>query len=239
MTQHNFSLTRRQTLQGMIGVSAIALLPACKANLAPAIAADALLDKISYNLLGHEPERATALGVDTGEYAALRGKLSDISPDGLAAYAATLEADLAEVREYPKEGLTPDQLTAFDVVESAYAKALAGFAMPYGNVAVGSWRNAPYGVIQNVGAYLDMPRFMDSTQPLADAADLDAYKARMEALPAMFDAELTRISEARAMGLVPPAFLLDRAIDQMEQSIANTSANYTAPLDRSDQIGRA
>src|SRR3546814_8960865 len=98
MTQHNFSLTRRQTLQGMIGVSAIALLPACRGNLAPAIAADALLDKISYNLLAHEPERATALGVDTGEYAAFRGKLSDISSDGLAAYAKTLEADLAEVR---------------------------------------------------------------------------------------------------------------------------------------------
>lgn len=239
MIQHSFSLTRRQTLQGLVGVSAIAMLPACKGMTAPTLAPDALIDKIAYNLLAHEPERATSLGVDTGQYAALRGKLSDVSSAGLAAYAATLEADLAEVRDYPRDGLTPDQLTAFDVVESAYAKALAGFALPYGNVAVGSWRNAPYGVIQNVGAYLDMPRFMDSTQPLADAADLDAYVARVEGLPAMFDAELARIGDARAMGLVPPDFLLDRAIEQMEQSIADTSANYTAPIDRSDLAGKA
>ena len=30
-----------------------------------------------------------------------------------------------------------------------------GFALPYGDITVGSWRNTPYVVIQNVGAYLD------------------------------------------------------------------------------------
>ena len=65
--------------------------------------------------------------------------------------------------------------TSFEVVESAYATALDGFALPYGDVAVGSWRNSPYVVIQNVGSYIDLPRFFDSTQPLNNAGDAEAY----------------------------------------------------------------
>src|SRR5690606_4993110 len=41
------------------------------------------------------------------------------------------------------------------------------------------------------------------------------------------DGELARIKEARGMGLVPPDFLLDAAISQMEQSIAETSGGGT------------
>ncbi|HAU22140.1 MAG TPA: DUF885 domain-containing protein [Erythrobacter sp.] len=237
MTKHQMNFTRRQTLKGFAGVSAIAMLPACRRSMAPDLAPDAMLEQIGYNLLAHEPERATGLGIDTGEYAGWRSELSDSTPDGLAAYAATLEADLQAVRDYPKDELTADQLTGFDVVESAYSTALEGFAMPYGNVAVGSWRNTPYSVIQNVGAYIDMPRFMDSGQPLNNASDIEAFTARMEAFPALLDGELTRIQQARGIGLVPPDFLLDKAITQMERSIAGAVETYTAPLMRSELEG--
>ena len=40
-------------------------------------------------------------------------------------------------------------------------------------------------------------------------------------MPATFDGELERIRQARGMGVVPPAFLLDKAIGQMEQTIAS------------------
>ncbi|MEE1878342.1 DUF885 domain-containing protein [Altererythrobacter litoralis] len=234
MTQPTFSLTRRDALKGIGGASLIALLPACRMAPASELAPDAMLDQIAYNLLGHEPERATGLGVDTGDFAALRAKLSDKTPDGLARYAAALETDLEAVRAYPREGMTADQLTGFDVVESAYSTAVEGFALPYGDVAVGSWRNAPYVVIQNVGAYIDMPRFMDSTQPVRDASDVEAYVARIEAFPAQLDGELVRMQQARAMGLVPPDFLLDKAIAQMEQSVASAEATYRTPLERSE-----
>lgn len=239
MSQIELALSRRDALKGIGGASLIALLPACRMAAAPELAPDAMLDKVAYNLLAHEPERATGLGVDIGEHAALRAQLSDKTPAGLARYAASLEADLQAVRDYPRDGLTPDELTGFDVVESAYATALEGFALPYGDMAVGSWRNAPYVVIQNVGGYIDMPRFMDATQPLREASDLDAYAARMEGFPAQLDGELMRMQEARALGLVPPDFLLDKAIAQMEQSIAGAEATYRASLERAEIEGAA
>ena len=127
------------------------------------------------------------------------------------------------MRAYDKSGLDAATRTSFEVVESAYATALAGFALPYGDVAVGSWRNAPYAVIQNVGTYLDIPRFMDSDHPLRNSADAEAYLARLGQLPAVLDGETGRIRAARAMGVVPPDFLLDKAIPQMERTIADAA----------------
>ncbi len=237
MTKFTIDLTRRQTLAGLGAASAL-VLTGCKTTAATASASpDQWLETVGYNLLAHEPERATGLGVDVGQYAVLRGKLEDQSIAGQQAYAATLRRDLEATRAYPRADLTADQLTSFEVVESAYETALDGFALPYGDVAVGSWRNSPYVVIQNVGTYLDMPRFMDSSHPLVTAADAEAYVARLEALPAALDGELERMRSARAMGMVPPDFLLDKAMRQMTMTIADarrSDGSFVAPLNRKE-----
>ena len=66
-----------------------------------------------------------------------------------------------------------------------------------------------------------LPRFMQSNHKVENGDDADAYIERMEQMPTTFDGELARISAARAMGVVPPAFLLDKAIGQMQQTIAS------------------
>ena len=229
-----FSITRRQTLAALGATTALTL-SGCKTYSATASAMadtpDQWLERVGYNLLMHEPERATGLGVDTGDYAGLRAKLEDQSPAGQQAYADTLRRDLELTRTFPRTDMTADQLTSFEVVESAYETALDGFALPYGDVAVGSWRNAPYVVIQNVGSYLDFPRFLESSQPLANGPDAEAWLSRVQAIPRALEGELERMQAARAMGVVPPDFLLDRAIKQMETTIASVAKGelYAAP----------
>ena len=240
MRENHADFTRRQALAGLGGVSTLALLPACAATAtAPptglggpiaALGPDAALDQIAYRMLAHEPGRATGLGVDTGEYAAWRSTFGTPGEEGRNEYASTLKELVAEARAYPKQGLTSDQQIGFEVVETAFSKALEGMAMPYGDVAVGSWRNAPYVVIQNVGGYIDLPRFFGSTQPLNSSEDVGPYVDRLAEVPAILDGELDRIRSARAMGVVPPAFLLDKAIAQMEASIANAGDSYAGPL---------
>ena len=239
MRENTTQITRRQTLAGLGGVSAIALLPACAATTAapaPASASlkgldpDAALERVAYRMLAHEPGRATGLGIDTGEYAAWRSTFGTGGEEGRAAYAATLKELVAEVKAYPKAGLTSDQQIGFEVVETAFTSALEGMAQPYGDVAVGSWRNAPYVVIQNVGGYIDMPRFFSSGQPLKTNEDIGPYMSRLAEVPALLDGELDRIKNARGQGVVPPAFLLDKAIKQMEASIAAAKETYAEPL---------
>lgn len=217
-------LSRRSFIGALGASTALTVLPGCVT--APASAggqasAEALLDDIAWNMLQHEPTRATGLGVDTGAHAALRSQLGNASPEGQAAYAATLRADLERARAFPRDGLDPATRTSFEVVESAYATAIDGMELPYGDIPVGSWRTAPYVVIQNVGAYIDLPRFLDSDHPIADAYDAEAYVSRLEEMPGVLAGELERITKAREMGVVPPDFLLDKAIEQMTAQIAD------------------
>ncbi|MEL6239269.1 MAG: DUF885 domain-containing protein [Pseudomonadota bacterium] len=223
------NLTRRQALgrigSGLGGVSVLALTGGCtgtafnSAGTPVAVpGADEKLDEIAYAMLRQEPGRATGLGIDTGAFSDWRGTWGAPGEAGREAYRAVLTELVEDARAYPREGLTPDQQIGFEVVETAFDSALEGMALPYGDVAVGSWRNAPYIVIQNVGGYLDYPRAMAATQPVKTAQDVDYYMARLAEIPAILEGELERVKEARAFGVIPPDFLLEKTASQLEMT---------------------
>lgn len=187
--------------------------------------AEALLDGMAWRLLEAAPEQATSLGLDTGMHAGLRHRLGDRSPAGIVRLATLLREDLARIAALDTATMDKNTRTSLDVVRSAYQVALDGMALPYGDVAVGGWRNTPYVVIQNVGAYLDLPRFLDGDHPLREAGDAEAYLSRLGQFPAQLDGELDRLRSAAGQGLIAPAFLLDKAIAAMRQSIADAGSN--------------
>ena len=220
MFQPQFS--RREALAGLAASTALPLISspafAQAANPAAEAQASALLDSIAENLLRLSPESATSLGIDKGERAYLRSQLADRSGIGQQRLAQTLRADLARADAIDISGLSHTTRTSVEVVRSAYTTALEGFMLPYGDVAVGGWRNTPYLVIQNVGAYLDVPRFLDSEHQIETAADAEAYLARLASYPQQLDNELGRVIAYRYKGLIPPDFLLDKALGQLNAS---------------------
>ncbi|MDE2436152.1 MAG: DUF885 domain-containing protein [Sphingomonadales bacterium] len=221
------TLSRRHAMALLGGAAATLTLDGCATPSSrfgtPGGDADAFLDAVAWKLLGMGPEGATSLGVDTGIHAGLRSRLADRSPKGQAAMATMLRDALKGAHRFRGMPLSPDTRTSLDVVESAFSTALDGFALPYGDVAVGGWRNTPYVVIQNVGAYLDTPRFLDGDHPVKSAADAEAYLARLAAMPAQLDGELTRLKAAGRMGVIAPSFLLDKAIAQMALTLADAA----------------
>jgi uncharacterized protein (DUF885 family) len=178
----------------------------------------ALVDRIAANLLRLSPESGTSLGIDTGDLAGLRSQLSDRSAEGQRRIASQVREDFERVKAIDTSRLSHAMRTTVEVVRSAYTTALEGFALPYGDITVGGWRNTPYVVIQNVGAYLDVPRFLDAEHPIANAADAEAYLARLQSYAKQLDGEVGRMQAARGAGLVPPAFLLDKALTQIQIS---------------------
>ena len=222
-----FPLSRREALAGIAAATALPLITGSSAAIAQTTGpvgdaqAAALLDSIAENLLRLSPEGATGLGIDTGARAGLRSQLSDRSGIGQQRLAQTIRADLARANAIDASSLSHSTRTSVEVVRSAYSTALEGFMLPYGDVAVGGWRNTPYVVIQNVGAYLDVPRFLDAEHQINDAADAEAYLARLKSYPQQLDNELGRVIAYRYKGLVPPAFLIDQALAQLNASVAS------------------
>jgi uncharacterized protein (DUF885 family) len=218
--------TRRQTVTALAASAAMPLFARARpAFAAPATdaQASAVLDSIAQNLLRLNPETATSLGIDKGPRAALRMRLGDHSPAGVRRSAETVRADLARVEAIDESTLSFPVRTSVDVVRSAYRTALQGFAFPYGDVAIGGYRNTPYVVIQNVGAYIDTPQFLDTDHLIETAADAEAYLARLAQFPAQLDGEIERLKSARSGGLVPPSFLAEKTVNQL--TIAATSAH--------------
>jgi uncharacterized protein (DUF885 family) len=218
-------LSRREAIAALASAAALPLAGGCARgdSSTPPSSNDPdamkLLDSVADNLLQLQPEAATSLGIDTGARAALRSRLADRSEDGKQRLARQVKADLDRVNAVKTDSLSHAVRTSVDVVRSAYATAVEGFALPYGDITVGGWRNTPYVVIQNVGAYLDTPRFLDSDHRIDNAADAEAYLARLQSYAAQLDGELGRMQAARGLGLVPPAFLIDKAIAQMTLSL--------------------
>jgi uncharacterized protein (DUF885 family) len=223
-------LTRREALAALASAATLPLMSGCTRDGAapPSSPANgeadvrALLDVVGDNLLRLFPETATSLGIDTGARTALRSQLADRSKEGQQRLAKQVRADLDRVNAINTSGLSHATRTSIEVVKSAYATALDGFALPYGDITVGGWRNTPYVVIQNVGAYLDIPRFLDADHRIENGDDAEAYLSRLQLYAKQLEGELGRIQAARGGGLVPPAFLIDKALGQMRLSVKNT-----------------
>jgi uncharacterized protein (DUF885 family) len=226
-------LSRREALAALVSTAALPLIGACGGNRSTTrpttreAGALALLDQVADDLLRLSPETATSLGIDTGPRAGLRSQLADRSAGGQERVARQVRADLERVKATDNSDLTHPVRTSLDVVRSAYATSLEGFALPYGDITVGGWRNTPYVVIQNVGAYLDVPRFLDSDHPVENASDAEAYLARLQSYARQLGGELGRMQAARALGLVPPAFLIDKALGQLSLSARNARQGGT------------
>ncbi len=221
--------SRRDLVAGLAASAALSSRLARAASTGTSQDAAALLDTLAWRLLELDPAQATGLGVDTGAHAALRGRLDDRSPAGVEKRRRFLRVALGRLKALHRDGLDAATLTSVEVTESAFRTALDGMALPYGDATIGGWRNTPYVVIQNVGGYLDVPQMLDGDQPVRDAGDAEAYLARLAAMPALLDGELERLRGARAAGLVPPAFLLDKTITALSRSVAD-AASADGPL---------
>jgi uncharacterized protein (DUF885 family) len=225
--------TRRQTVAALGATAAFPLIARSMPLLAQGkvaatdAQASALLNSIAENLLRQGPEAATSLGIDTGPRAWMRSKLSDHSAAGARAMAATVKADLARVEAIDESRLSFPVRTSVDTVRSAYRTALEGFAFPYGDVAVGGYRNTPYVVIQNVGAYIDTPNFLDTDHPIENRSDAEAYLSRLAQYPRQLDGELERLRSARSQGVLPPVFLADKTLAQLGIAAKNAQQGGT------------
>jgi uncharacterized protein (DUF885 family) len=223
--------TRRELLAGAGAMGGLAMLPGI-ANAAPAAeAAQKLLSEIAEEILGDFPETALYLGIDKGPRAALRGRFTDRSHNADRDRAARAATRLAQLRAVDRHALPADVALDVDTTEAGYALAVEGWkAMPVGDVAIlntnNSFRNTPYTVSQLAGAYSDLPDLLENKHDVADAADADAYLARIESYAAAVDSETARTIADGAKGAILPDFLIDITAGQLKDMAAQPIADW-------------
>ncbi len=204
---------------------------------------ETMLNRFAEELLADYPESATSLGIDRDRRTALKAKLSDRSAQGQKHIADRVAARLRQLKAVDVSTLSDAERVDLDVMRTAHEFALEGFAFPYGDVAFlnlnWSWRNAPYVVAQNTGAFLEIPSLLTEQHTIETPADAQAYLARLESYAAQLDGETARLHSAAAQGVIAPDFLLDKTLNQMriarggavaDWSLVTTLANRTKDM---------
>ncbi|WIW88780.1 DUF885 family protein [Sphingobium sp. V4] len=230
--------SRRDFLVAGSSALALAALPvrafaqAARATDTPDARAQGILADMAEAMLADAPETAGGLGLDTGARAALRSRLGDKSVAGQARIAAHVRDRLAALRAIDLAPLSPATRTDVEVVLAAHELAADGFAFPFGDMAMmnsnWSYRNSPYAVAQNTGSFVETPDFLDSNHPVTNRADADAYLARLTAYAANLDGETERLRHDAGIGVVAPAFLLEKTLRQMTSVQGQPLDQWTA-----------
>ncbi len=209
-------LDRRDVL--MTGAAAAALsgfAPAAFA--APAVqGADSrinrLFDVFVNEQLDHAPEGVTSLGLDTGKRAHQRSELGQRSLAEAEALKKLVADQLRRLETVPRNALNAKDAIGYDVVlYGLKTQDAADRRYAY----AGGQLQAPYVLSQLTGSYQKIPDFLDSQHPINDKADADAYLARLDAFARVLDQETDFARHDTGMGVVPPDFVLARALTQM------------------------
>jgi uncharacterized protein (DUF885 family) len=212
---------RRRDFLG--GAAAVGLLGGCTAPgaiMSPAFGGGpdlgGMLDKIANGILADFPEVATSLGVDTGARAPLAHRLFDRSLTGVAARNAHARERLALLRNLDLTDLSVPANLDGAVARAAHEIAVDGAAFAFGDqVNLNNdfgYRNTPYVVNQMGGAFIEIPDFLDSKMPVGSADAAAAYADRVDVYARNLDGETGRMAHDRALGVVAPDFVLDKAI---------------------------
>lgn len=214
-------MDRRQFLTATGLATGSALLPAAAqalvAEAAPKTAGDAKLDAVFERIFEEQvrafPTFATSLGLDKGANADLKSKF-DTRP-----YPVARAEDLARNRRFIRwvEAIPPASLSPADALN----REIVLYDLNTNITAPAKYDldsvQSPYLISQQDGAYFSLPDFLNSAHTIENAADAEAYLARLSQFGTVLDNETAEQRRQAARGYVAPGWSLDLALGQMRE----------------------
>jgi len=236
MPLSSMPLSRRKMLLGTAAITGVGMpLSSCDKPVSsgPNVATD---NNVSYNvktaeallkdatgfLLESYPETASSFGIDNGDYEALKSKLADRSEAGQVKISNDLNNILLRFEALDAAKLPADQALNIDVIRTVFERAKEGFGFDFGDNALlnynWSYRNSPYVVTQNTGAFTEIPGFLEGSHVIETKDDAESYLMRLSAYAQQLDGETERTRKASEKGYILPDFLMEKTLGQLRNA---------------------
>jgi uncharacterized protein (DUF885 family) len=180
--------------------------------------ARAIYDSMFEQMLRLAPESATNLGLDEGPRAALKRELSDRAATGRTGWWGPLVDALPRLRAIDAAALPLRERAFRDTAIWFGERALDRRGLSYGS------GQTPYVLTQLYGSYISVPNFLDTEHKIDTAADAEAYLARLDDYHRNIDAEVAMMRADAATGVIPPNFIIAKAITQTRTALAKSGA---------------
>ena len=230
------SFTRRQLLQNSAAITAVTGLGLSGCAEKPAVTTPSqtdisgLLQEAVDLMLKAYPETASSAGLDKGEYAYLKSKLTDRTIAGQDKIKADVGAMSAKLKAVKSANLSADDALNLDVTRAIFSTSAEGFDIPYGDMAMlnynWSYRPSPYAVAQNTGAFVEIPSFLESSHALETGDDAQSYLARMSLYAGQLDGESERVRRDGDAGVILPDFLMAKTLGQLKGARAQNPKDW-------------
>lgn len=182
------------------------------------------------------PENATSLGLDNGANADLRGQLGSSAPEERFGFTPTLRNAAPTLDAIALEAATDPAWTSDDATYLAVVRWFSERAGEVMRARYGGFDGypIPYTLTQLTGAYQSVPDFLDNSHGIETAHDAETYLARMAAFAANIDHEVARARAEAAMGVIPPNYIIAKALMQTRalRAQGGASAGMVATLAR-------
>jgi uncharacterized protein (DUF885 family) len=192
---------------------------------------DALFEAFMDERFAKSPELVTILGLDKGNYAWAKSRLTENSLERAREFKQENASRLKRLRAFGRGSLRGADLANYDTVEFQMQTIARTEPFEYGDLG------RPYVVSQLTGAYQSVPTFLDRQHHIADKDDADAYLARLRGFAVVLDEETERLRHDAGLKIVPPDFLIDRTLEQMRalRSVAPADSILSTSLARRTQ----
>jgi len=217
-------MASKRTLGKIIfmGASVVLLLVGCGQREPTVPTADEAFDSAAVEMtvafFEHVPEAATTIGLDEAIVPGTSVRFMDRSTAGNKKRNEALEAALRSLQDVDPDLLSADRQRRHTLLTTLFDGALApSRVVDYGTTA-GDWSfwYSPYAIVQNSGPTIEIPRTLDSLQPVNTAAEARVYLERLANAADSLDGTLENFRTAVAQGAGPPDFIVQKSLAVVE-----------------------
>lgn len=171
-------------------------------------------DRVFIELAMDDPELVTSLGIPV-LYDWSKDELTDVSDAKQWEDFNKLKEDLATLKKYDFEDQSQENQLNTKILAWFIGTQLDGESYFYHD----------YPVNQMFGVQSNLPSFMESSHKIRDNSDIEAYIKRLSLFDAKFDQVLEGLKIREEKGIIPPKFVIQRVLNEMNGFIGKKKAD--------------
>ena len=173
------------------------------------------VNKVTFKLAIDSPELLTYLGfIDNTPLDFHSGKLADYTKEKEERGIAELQAARAGLDAYGPQGLTGQELLTWKIAAWFFDDLLRQAELRYSG----------YRVNQISGVTVNLPQFLTDTHVIKNKKSVQRYLSRLAEFGRVLRETHERVIDDRANGVIPPDFVIEKALVGMNKFIADGAA---------------
>lgn len=174
------------------------------------------INKVTFQLAIDSPELLTYLGaIDNTPLDFHSGKLADYTREEEERSIAKLRHARAGLNAYGPEGLTGQELLTWKIAAWFFDDLLRQAELRYSG----------YRVNQISGVTVNMPQFLTDTHVIKNEKSVRRYLSRLREFGRVLRETHARVIDDRANGVIPPDFVIEKALVGMNKFIEGGADN--------------